>query len=175
MKVVTAPMEYERQKEDVICFLAGGITGCPDWQSDVIKSLMRMEQSGIDLSHLVIMNPRRENFPIDDPSASETQIKWEFDWLEECDIFSIYFAGCESLQPISLYELGRNLLRMKEKFPISWKDHLAVSVADGYKRDHDVVVQTELAVGKDIVLEHATPQDHAHDILMSYTWITEGI
>lgn len=176
MKVITAPEKYERQYNDIICFLAGGITNCKNWQSQVINTFLSMEKSGIDLSRLVIMNPRRDNFPIDDPLAAEEQIYWEYKWLEECDIFSMYFASGESDQPICMYELGRNILRMQQKFMVSWKDHLAISVEDGYKRKNDVLIQTRLAIdGRDIVLEHTIPQDHAHDILMSYTWIAEDL
>lgn len=175
MRVIKAPNDYERQRHDVICFLAGGITDCPDWQTEVVESLLRMERNDIDLSQLVIMNPRRENFPINDPSANEEQIQWEFKWLEECDIFSMYFAPGESVQPICMYELGRNILRMQQKYMVSWQDHLVISVADGYKRSKDVLVQANLAIGRDIVPEHVTPQDHAHAILMAYTWATDGM
>jgi hypothetical protein len=48
--------------------LAGGITGCPDWQSKLIN-LLRNED-------IVIFNLRRKNFPIHDPTAVEEQIKW---------------------------------------------------------------------------------------------------
>ena len=33
------------------------------------------------LDDLVVFNPKRENFPIDDPNAAYEQIAWEFSWL----------------------------------------------------------------------------------------------
>lgn len=173
MKVITAPNSYIPSKSDVLCFLAGGITGCYEWQKEVISYLEQAENSGIDLKHLVIANPRREDFPIDDLNAAEEQIEWEFILLEKTDIFSMYFTSGESIQPICLYELGRNLVRMADKYPLSWNDRLAISVENGYKRKQDVLIQCELALGKNLVLDHATPQAHAHNIIMCYTWATE--
>ena len=54
-------------------FLAGGITGCPDWQSDIVKML-----SDTDLT---LLNPRRADFPIGDPDAAFDQIQWEHNAL----------------------------------------------------------------------------------------------
>ena len=36
MKVVTAIDDYTVQDTDILCFLAGGITKCWDWQDKVI-------------------------------------------------------------------------------------------------------------------------------------------
>lgn len=52
-------------------FLAGGITGCPDWQAAVVRM--------VGDANVVLLNPRRENFPMDDPKASLDQILWEHD------------------------------------------------------------------------------------------------
>lgn len=144
MKVITAPEKYIRQDGDVFCFLAGGITNCWEWQNAVINQLATLDDQAlnIDFSHLIIFNPRRENFPIHDPNASEEQIKWEFNAIEQCDIFSMYFCADNSDQPICMYELGRNLVRMNEKFP--GKFRTIISVEKGYKRAADVKIQTEL-------------------------------
>lgn len=88
MKVITAIEQYEKQDNDVFCFLAGGITNCPDWQSEVIENLQKYDQKyQNELDSLVIFNPRRPNFPIDDPNASLQQITWEFQELQRVDIF----------------------------------------------------------------------------------------
>ena len=100
MRVITAPEQYERCAGDVTCFLAGGITKCHPWQDKVIEALKK-----VNPEHLVVFNPRRENFPIDDPSAAEEQIKWEFEHLEKVQIFSMYFCQSPSDQPICMYEL----------------------------------------------------------------------
>jgi hypothetical protein len=110
MKVITAIDEYNERKQenDVFCFLAGGITNCAEWQ-DAVLDLLKDEDD-----HLIIFNPRRKKFPINDPTASFEQIKWEFDHLMNCDIFSMYFDGTEqSDQPICFYELGKYLTEKK--------------------------------------------------------------
>lgn len=71
-KVFEAPQLYQRESNDVFCFLAGGITGCPDWQKDIINSFEDSIKDNI--KNLVLFNPRRENFPIHDPNAANEQI-----------------------------------------------------------------------------------------------------
>ena len=165
MKVITAPEEYEREQDDVFCFLAGGISNCPDWQQEVIKELGKA-----DFEHLIVFNPRRESFPINDENAAKEQIEWEFKYLEEADIFSIYFCASESDQPICMYELGRNLALINKKYSSPYDvDHIVVSVEDGYKRKNDVNIQTNLALKRDWFAElNATPKIHAAEIGLSY-------
>ena len=146
--------KYNISPEEVSCFLAGGITDCPNWQKEVIEELSKYE----DTDTLVVFNPRRENFPIHDPNASAEQIAWEFEYLNKSDIFSMYFDGGESLQPICLYELGRHLTRNSVK---------VISVQDGYKRANDVIIQTKLATGID-VFQHSNPKEHAKEIYKAY-------
>ena len=141
MRVITAPEEYTPQREDVHVFLAGGIMDCPDWQSEVIERLSRKRAT----DHLVVLNPRRADFPMHDPDAATEQINWEFNWLEKCDIFSMYFSEGESVQPICMYELGRNILRTQIRFPEDWHKRIIVSAEHGYKRIKDVQIQTGLA------------------------------
>lgn len=160
MKVITAVESYHPNDEEVCVFLAGGITKCPDWQKAVISELEKHE-----LPKLVVFNPRRENFPIDNPNASQEQIEWEFHWLERMDIFSMYFSAGESVQPICMYELGRNLFAMVHRGCL---DRCVISVEKGYKREQDVVIQTRLAIGKDIVITDATPDKHAMEIVDVY-------
>jgi hypothetical protein len=50
-------------------FLAGGITGCPDWQRQLRDELAD--------TALTLLNPRRTQFPIGDPRAAPVQIEWE--------------------------------------------------------------------------------------------------
>ena len=139
MKVYTAPEHVENDYP--IIFLAGGITHCSDWQKEVVKYFRNKDYN------YVLCNPRRDNFPIYDLNASHEQIKWEFDCLERCDVFTIYFDYSEkSDQPICFYELGRNLLRMKEKFPDDWDKRIVITCNNDFRRFLDVVIQTELAV-----------------------------
>lgn len=144
MRIITAPDPLDIKDNDVVVFLAGGITNCPNWQKEVIDLLQRSVNR---YSNLVILNPRRENFPIDDPNAAEEQITWEFNALERCTVFSMYFSDGNSDQPICMYELGRNIVRMQMKYPIDWQDRLIISTSYGYKRYPDVLIQTELACG----------------------------
>lgn len=97
-QIITAP-SIEKPIYTSI-FLAGGITNCKDWQKEVIKEL--------EFENISIFNPRQENFDITDKNASFKQISWEFERLEQMDIFSMYFCNSESDQPICMYELGRN-------------------------------------------------------------------
>ena len=144
MKVIKAPEEYRLQEGEISVFLAGGITNCATWQDDVAEYLGDHKNT----DKLVLFNPRRDNFPINDPTASYKQIGWEFRQLEQADIFSMYFCAGESLQPICMYELGRNILRMQMRFPTDWYRRIVITVEDGYKRATDVKIQTRLAVGE---------------------------
>ena len=153
-QIITAPSIVTPKYTSV--FLAGGITKCKNWQKEVIEEL-----SFEDLS---IFNPRQENFDITDKNASYKQISWEFERLEQMDIFSMYFCESESDQPICMYELGRNIVRMQNRFPNDWEKRIVISVDDRYKRKQDVLIQTELCASKLFIEINATPYTHAHYI-----------
>lgn len=109
-------------------FLAGGISGTFDWQADVVARLTDLP--------LVLLNPRRRNFPIDDPTAAHTQIEWEFRHLRRATAVLFWFPP-ETLCPIALYELGgRALVREQPLF---------VGTHPDYARRLDVEVQLKLA------------------------------
>lgn len=153
MRVIIAPENYKIQDDEVSVFLAGGITGCDNWQDDVIQRLKEIDdkerkegREGLD--KLVLFNPRRENFPINDRTETWNQIEWEFNALERCNIFSMYFCSGDSDQPICMYELGRNVLRMQMKYDKDWWKRIIVSVESGYKREGDVVTQFNFAIGR---------------------------
>lgn len=113
--------------EGASVFLAGGITGCPDWQQDVRLTLA-------DTS-LVLLNPRREDFPIHDPNAAREQITWEHEHLRSANAILFWFP-CETICPIVLYELGAWSMSRKQLF---------VGVHPDYQRRQDVEIQTQLA------------------------------
>lgn len=126
MKYIEAPTKYiEKYPESL--FLAGGITDCPLWQNIVIENLRN--------TNLVVFNPRRKNFPINDPGASNEQIKWEFDCLHKATAILFWFA-CETLCPIVLYELGYWNGKGGKK--------LFIGIHPDYKRKKDVEIQTLL-------------------------------
>ena len=154
IQVITAPsIELPKFKS---VFLAGGITNCKEWQKEVIEELKNTDIS--------IFNPRQEHFDITDKNASYKQIKWEFERLEIMDIFSMYFCNDNSDQPICMYELGRNIVRMQNRFPSDWQKRILISVESGYRREKDVLVQTEL-ISKDIyIIDNASPYLHSKAI-----------
>lgn len=161
MRVITAPENYSVQPRDITCFLAGGITGCHNWQGDVINYI-----HDVNLARLVLFNPRR-SMPT---RAIEEQIKWEYRYLNCAEIFSIYFCDSDSVQPICMYELGRYLNIFTGLFSgDELKRHCIVSAHKNYSRLYDVLIQTELATDiKDFVNIVGSPLDHADAIIDAY-------
>lgn len=129
--IVTAPSDnYSLENEkNLQVFLAGGITGCDNWQKQFCEDFK-------DLPGVTIYNPRRENFPIDDPNAAEEQITWEYNKLKQADLIVMWFTNA-TLQPICLYEMGR--------WVNSSDTPAVVGIEDGYKRTQDVLIQTSLS------------------------------
>ena len=141
-------------------FLAGGITDCDNWQKVVINNLSdRLPKT------FAVCNPRRDNFPIHIRGEADRQIAWEFDQLETCDIFSMFFANSDSVQPICFYELGRNICRMQERFPNDWWNRIVISCESGFKRVTDVLIQVRLATKGNIsVNTEFSATEHANEI-----------
>ena len=167
MRIIEAPEEYIENDGDIKVFLAGGISNCRDWQREVIGALRTIDKVD-NLDRLVIFNPRREVFDINcSDEEVKSQIEWEFNMLECSDIFSMYFCNSESVQPICMYELGRNLYKIFNEYEF-FKNHLVISVEDGYKREFDVKVQSELALGEDIVNLNSDTLSHAKFIYDKY-------
>ena len=77
-----------------------------------------------------------------------------------CDIFSCFFVDSESVQPITLYELGK----------YATKKNSVISIVSGYKRTHDVV--TQLALDRtycSVYYEYREAiREHARKIALSY-------
>ncbi|MBT6762033.1 hypothetical protein HOA92_03265 [archaeon] len=129
MEYIEAPTKYQGNTGTGMksIFLAGGITNCYDWQSDICDLLQNEE--------VTLLNPRRKRFPIDDPRESMTQIRWEYDQMRKADAISFWFSK-ETLNPIVLYELGAHSMTDKPLF---------VGVDPEYLRKSDVEIQTALA------------------------------
>ncbi len=137
MTYIEALTEYDGAGPSL--FLAGGITGTFDWQADVVTRLAELP--------LVVLNPRRQNFPIHDPAAGPTQIEWEFRHLRRATAVLFWFP-CETLCPIALYELGgRALVREQALF---------VGTHPDYQRRLDVEVQLKLARPEVVVVSDTT-------------------
>jgi len=125
--LIEAPAIYNPKPNEYSLFLAGGITGCPDWQSWIVARLAKSE--------LVLLNPRRANFPVDDPSAASAQVTWEHQHLHLATAILYWFCA-ETLNPIVLYELGAWSMTNKPIF---------VGTHPDYERRTDVELQTQLA------------------------------
>lgn len=126
MLYIEAPEVYKEQDNLKTIFLAGGITNCPDWQSELVNMLRKCD--------VVLFNPRRKHFPIDDQKAANGQIKWEYEHLRKADSILFWFPK-ESICPIALYELG------------AWSMTdipLFIGAHPEYVRRVDIEVQTKL-------------------------------
>jgi len=165
MKIITAVEKYDDidLNGKVTCFLAGGITNCWDWQSEVINLLKEYEKT-INLDDFIIFNPRRENFPINDPNASKEQIEWEFYALSKSNIFSMYFAGnTESTQPICFYELGKDLGLRYPDF-----QNVVITSEPTFLRDRDVREQVRLITNDGLCVGYNI-HEHVLGILEKYS------
>ena len=127
MHCITAPDDFALESWEKSVFLAGGITGCPEWQKEMIEMLSDMDY--------VLFNPRRDDFPMDDPYQIAGQITWEFSAMRVAKAILFWFPE-ETLCPIVLYELGAWSMTDKPIF---------VGVHPAYERRSDVFVQTSLA------------------------------
>ena len=99
LKYVESPGKWEFDPSYPRVFLAGGITGCANWQSELHDKLLKSGES------MVVFNPRRENFPINDPSAGPAQVAWEFYHFRMSSCIIFWFSS-ETVQPIVMFELG---------------------------------------------------------------------
>ena len=140
MIIIEAPAKPSINEKPIRIFLAGGITGVSDWQSELISKMREFEEPLLKAGKLsgeriVLFNPRRRNFSVDDKSATNEQIAWEHKWLHSADIVSFWFAP-ETLNPITLYELG---------FWNNSNKPMIIGVHPDYKRREDVFIQTRLA------------------------------
>lgn len=122
-------------------FLAGGITGCPDWQADAALWLKDY--------YSPIYNPRR-NFDMSKTGdEAREQIRWERAHLQQAKCIFFWFCG-DTVQPIVLYELGRWVASNKTLF---------IGVDTLYSRKFDVIEQ--------VMLER--PQQQIHETLYATT------
>jgi hypothetical protein len=101
-----APNYYEPADGDPpAVFLAGGITGCPRWHDDAVDYL---RASGVPM---VVLNPNRADFPIQDPDAGMEQVSWEQHHLHLPGVITLmWFPASDptvTTQPIAMFELGQ--------------------------------------------------------------------
>lgn len=120
-------------------FMAGGITGCPDWQRTVVSQLS-------SIPNLILINPRRDDWDLS--KSSEEQITWEYYHLHLADYTYFWFPK-EGQCAITLFELGA---------AIGEKRNIRVGVEPGYWRSLDVHKQVALAA------PHITVVDNLYDL-----------
>lgn len=125
MNYVECPDTYTGNQKSL--FVAGGISGCPDWQKEYVHLLHPLD--------IAVFNPRRSSWKGLDPEETERQVTWEHTHLSRADVISFWFCA-ETLNPIALYELG---FWMNSNKPIVIGSHIE------YQRVADVVIQTRLA------------------------------
>jgi Nucleoside 2-deoxyribosyltransferase like len=130
---IEAPTDY--LDPEATLFLAGGITGCPRWQAEVVRQLA--------VSSLVLLNPCRANFQGATEVEARAQIEWEFRHLRKATACLFWFP-CETLCPIALFELGAWSMTQKPLF---------VGTHPAYQRRFDVIVQLQLVRPEIAVLE----------------------
>lgn len=99
-----SPARYERTAGDPpSVFLAGGIPNVAPWHDRMIRLLSASGRS------MVVLNPRRADFPIGDPDAGREQVAWEHEHLRRADVTAFWFAESDptvTVQPTTLLELG---------------------------------------------------------------------
>jgi len=99
--IITAP-EYKenlhKMKKTKI-FLAGGISGCEDWQAEVAEELDNRDK--------IVFNPRRNDFPSEPTQQEELeQVRWEIQHMDETNEILFWFSDA-TIQPITLFEFGK--------------------------------------------------------------------
>jgi len=151
MQEIKPPQHWLRVNHvDKTLFAAGGISGCPNWQSDYMKMLAE--------TPLTVFNPRREHIPTDtrgfrgvlhevadgffgNRSTKETCVErqqeatWEFQHIERSDGVSLWFPE-DGPCVVSLFELGTLLYRSKSLF---------VGISPYYRMRKEIEIQIALA------------------------------
>jgi hypothetical protein len=153
MKVIECPTELTKNDGSVRVFLGGGISGCPDWQKEMIDRFKYMPDD------FVLVNPRRSSFDISDPTQSEFQIDWEYRHIRMCDAMIFWFPY-NTLCPITLFELGQASVARRTMF---------VGCHPAYPRKFDVEKQLEMEYPT--VTVHDNFEPIVQEVKDWYRWI----
>ncbi len=120
MKIINPLENYTKDENDVVCFLGGAFSSSNKWRNDVILFLENIEKDKtLSLDKLVIINPFRKDWNTKNPSDEDlnNEIKWEIKMQNDSDIFVSYFdKNDKDNLPLSLFELGNNMINIKVKF-----------------------------------------------------------
>ena len=134
MRYIKCPIELKSiHPSEIVIFMAGGITGCPNWQSAIWQKLMPLPNSS-RLDSIILVNPRRSDFDCSKSESSVEQIEWEFRHLNMSDYIYFWFPK-EGACSITLFELGWALGAGKK---------VRVGVEPGYLRELDVREQLKM-------------------------------
>lgn len=153
MKIIQAPDRAVLRNPSL--FIAGGISGCQNWQADLIKHLQE--------SKFTVVNPRRDAGMLTTGPEAAEQISWEAWHLSHVHAISFWFPA-ESICPITLFELGVAIQGNKPIF---------VGCDREYARVFDLQVQLGI-YRPEIVLVHSLV-DLAHQILVAEPLIRESL
>jgi len=103
--VLTSPNHLSKDTQDTYghkIFLAGGISNCPDWQSEMINQITQRT------TNVLLINPRDPNF---NPKATAqdvaNQVEWEYHYINDVSDLLLFWFPKETVCPITLYELGK--------------------------------------------------------------------
>jgi hypothetical protein len=144
MKVITCPDRIPSRDVSTLqtyLFIAGGISGCPDWQKEMLLRFKHIDDG------LTLINPRRTSFNIEDPAESAFQIEWERLHLDLADGVIFWFPF-QTVCPITLFELG-----------VAAADYIPIFVGchPAYSRKFDVEKQLSLIRPEVVVHDNWEP------------------
>lgn len=132
MKIIKPLDNYSKSETDVVCFLAGACPSNNKWRNEVIAFLENIENNKtLNLENLVIVDPFRKDWPSTDEGLNE-QVKWEVNMLNNSDILTCYFdrsKDSKDVFPMTLFEIGRNMMNFKIKFGNNKINHRIIAYA----------------------------------------------
>lgn len=136
MTLIVCPDRPPFPRTTPLVFLAGGITGCEDWQTDFA------ERFDADDTSVILANPRRAEFgDVTDPVLGDEQIGWECEYLDQAEHVIFWFpntAACIMTQ----HELGGALERERIAERSGKPERrVLIGVELGYMREFDVHTQ----------------------------------
>lgn len=160
MKIIMAPTVYNKELDEIACFVGGGTQG-ENWRNIFIETIF-----DYGCNHLVLYNPQRKDFDSLSFEERTKQIEWEFNYLNkyvnDSFIFSMYFNK-DSLQPISFYEVGRTLAIMRDNL-----EHCVISVHPEFSKKDELKAQVKLATNDKVAVVECGPQKHAGRVVGVY-------
>lgn len=136
IKVITPLSEDQHVDDNCSCsiFLAGGCS--TSWRDSFIKKLENI----VETDSVVVFSPFCDSTKI----KLIDLLKWERNHLMCCDIIVFNFEGSTSVQPGSIYELGRFAPRMLIC------GHVLANIDDNYKLKREVGYHIELINDKSV-------------------------